>query len=70
MVGLAGMLGSVGWFTAFTLQNVAYVRALGQIELLFTFMVTVFFFREKTTKLEVVGIVLVVVGILLLMLGR
>ena len=70
MVGLAGMLGSVGWFTAFTLQNAAYVRALGQIELLFTFMVTVFFFREKTTKLEVVGIVLVVVGILLLMLGR
>ena len=31
-VGLAGMLGSAGWFTAMTLQNAAYVRALGQIE--------------------------------------
>jgi drug/metabolite transporter (DMT)-like permease len=70
MVGLAGMLGSVGWFTAFTLQNAAYVRALGQIELLFTFLVTVFFFREKTTKLEVVGIILVVIGIVLLLLWR
>ena len=32
-VGLVGMLGSVCWFTAFTLQNAAYVRAVGQIEL-------------------------------------
>jgi drug/metabolite transporter (DMT)-like permease len=70
MVGLAGMLTSAGWFTAFTLQNAAYVRALGQVELLFTFVVTVFFFREKTTKLEIIGIILVVLGILLLMLGR
>ena len=28
LVGLTGMLGSVGWFTAMTIQNAAYVRAL------------------------------------------
>ena len=66
--GIAGMLGSVCWFTAFTLQNAAYVRAVGQIELLFTFIASVFFFREKVSAWEVVGIVLIVCAILLIVL--
>lgn len=68
-VGIAGMLGSVGWFTAMTLQNAAYVRALGQIELVFTFLAAHLFFRESSTRLEVTGIVLIVAGILILLLG-
>jgi drug/metabolite transporter (DMT)-like permease len=36
-VGLFGMAASAGWFTAMTIQNAALVRALGQIELVFTF---------------------------------
>ena len=67
-VGLTGMLGSVGWFTAMTLQNAAYVRALGQVELVFTFIASYFYFKEKTNKIEAMGIGLVVVGILLLLL--
>ena len=66
--GFAGALGSIGWFTAFTLQNASYVRALGQVELLFTFVATTLFFREKVTSSETVGIVLVCAGILLLLL--
>jgi drug/metabolite transporter (DMT)-like permease len=69
-VGVCGVLGSIGWFTAFTLQNAAYVRALGQIELVFTFIASVFIFRETTSRAEIVGIVLVVAGIVLLVLGR
>ncbi|NOX73520.1 MAG: EamA/RhaT family transporter, partial [Alphaproteobacteria bacterium] len=38
LVGLTGVLGSLGWFMAFTLQNAAYVKALGQVELVFTFL--------------------------------
>jgi drug/metabolite transporter (DMT)-like permease len=68
--GLAGTLTSIGWFTAFTMQNGAYVRALGQIELVFTFVASVFFFREKTNKTEVIGILLVIAAILILILGR
>ncbi|PCH80000.1 MAG: hypothetical protein COB90_09990 [Hyphomicrobiales bacterium] len=70
IVGLAGMLGSVGWFTAMTLQNAAYVRALGQVELLFTFIVSWFVFREKIAKSELAGIALVTIGILFLVLLR
>ena len=68
-IGLTSMLGSAGWFTAMTLQNAAYVRALGQIELVFTFIASVFFFRERTNRVEVIGIALVAGGILLLLLG-
>ena len=67
--GLAGMLGSVGWFTAMTIQNAAYVRALGQIELVFTFIAAQVVFRERSTRLELGGIVLIVAGILILLLG-
>ena len=69
-VGIAGVLASIGWFTAFTLQNAAYVRALGQIELIFTFIASVLLFREKTNRTEIAGIALVVLAILLLVLGR
>ncbi|MGX1196998.1 EamA family transporter [Parvibaculum sp. MBR-TMA-1.3b-4.2] len=69
-VGLVGALGSIGWFSAMTLQNAAYVRALGQIELVFTFITSHIVFREKTSRLEFLGIVLVVGGLLLLVLGR
>ena len=69
-VGLAGMLGSAGWFTAVTLQNAAYVRALGQIELLFTFAASYLFFRERSKPAELLGIALVTGGILLLVMLR
>ncbi|WP_137129843.1 DMT family transporter [Rhizobium sp. FY34] len=66
LVGLAGVVGSAGWFTAMTLQQVAYVRALGQIELVFTFMASVFLFKEKINRLEVAGCLLIVACILAL----
>lgn len=69
-VGLVGMLGSVGWITAMTLENAAYVRALGQIELIFTFAASYLAFGERSTKLELAGIALVTLGILALLLWR
>ncbi len=69
LVGGFGALTSIGWFTAFTLQNATYVRALGQIELVFTFIATLFFFREKITSLEYTGIALIIGSIILVLLG-
>lgn len=70
LVGLTGMLGSLGWFTAFTLQNAAYVKALGQIEIVFTVAASVFFFRERITRAECIGIALIIGGIVLLVIYR
>ncbi len=68
LVGVTSMLGSLGWFTAFTLQNAAYVKALGQVELIFSFLATVFIFKEKTTGREILAMVLLCLSILLLIL--
>ena len=70
LVGIAGVLGSACWFTAMSLQQVAYVRALGQIELVFTFMASIFLFRERITRMEAAGCVLIVAGILLLLMWK
>jgi len=66
-VGISGGLASIGWFSAFTLQNASYVRALGQIELVFTFAVTIFLFREKVSRAEIVGIAMIMGSIILLL---
>ena len=52
-----------------TLQNAAYVRALGQIELVFTIIASAVFFREKIKRLELAGILFIVGGILILVLA-
>ncbi|MCZ6798609.1 MAG: DMT family transporter [Gammaproteobacteria bacterium] len=69
LVGISGGLASIGWFSAFTLQNATYVRALGQIELIFTFAVTLLVFREKVSRTELGGILLIGASIILLLLG-
>jgi drug/metabolite transporter (DMT)-like permease len=53
-----------------TIENAAYVRALGQIELVFTFASSYFLFKEKTGRLEFIGIMLVIGGLLLLLFWR
>ena len=67
LVGVSGMLGSAAWFTAMTLENAAYVRALGQVELVFTFIAS-YFFRERSTVLELAKVLLIVTGTAILLL--
>ena len=64
-IGLTSALGSIGWYSAFALQNASYVRAVGQIEAVFTLAISWLYFREKVTALELVGIVVTVAGVLL-----
>ncbi|MBS3647763.1 EamA family transporter [Pseudaminobacter sp. 19-2017] len=66
-VGLVGASASFGWFTAMTIQQAAVVKALAQIEMIFTFASSIFFFREKINRLEVAGCILIVCGILTLL---
>jgi drug/metabolite transporter (DMT)-like permease len=65
--GFVGASASLGWFAAMTLQQAAIVKSLAQIEMLFTFAATVFFFKEKINRLEVAGCALIVGGILVLL---
>lgn len=70
MVGMVGASASFGWFMAMTLQQAAIIKALAQIEMLFTFASSVFIFREKINRLEVIGCILITAGIIVLVLFR
>ena len=67
LVGFVGATASFGWFMAMTLQQAAVVKALAQVEMLFTFASTVFIFKERINRLEVAGCGLIVVGVLALL---
>ena len=67
-MGITGMGGSLCWFTAFTLQNAAYVFAVGQIEVIFSLMASTLFFREKVSARELMGIALLSISIIGLVL--
>ncbi|MDZ5698952.1 DMT family transporter [Chelativorans sp. M5D2P16] len=66
--GFVGATASLGWFTAMTLQQAAVVKALAQVEMIFTFASSVYFFGERINRTEVAGCVLIVAGIMALML--
>lgn len=65
--GIAAAAGSILWRSAYTIQAAAYVRALGQIELIFAVLTTTLIFRERIKRLELVGIALIAGGILILL---
>ena len=67
LVGITGVVGSYAWFLAFTLQNAAYVRAVGQIELVFTFLASYFFLKEKNSQTEILGIFLIILSVFLIL---
>ena len=67
-VGVTGALGSLFWFFAFALQNAAYVRALGQVEMVFTLVISFLVFRERLTWREALGIAFICASIFLLIL--
>lgn len=69
LVGLTSMAGSFCWFTAFTLQNAAYVNALGQVELILSLMASVLVFREMVSAREMLGICVLGLSILGLILA-
>ena len=69
-VGTLSACGSACWFTGFALAPVALVRAVGQIEMVFTLLFSRFYLHEKLRRADVSGLVLVVMGVLLIVLGR
>ena len=62
-IGCTSALGSIGWFTAFTLEQAAVVKTLGQIELVFVMLISYCFFKERPSRREWQGIVLVMLGV-------
>ncbi len=65
--GFMGALASQFWFLAFALAAVASVRTLALVEVLFAQAISRFVFKQATTARELVGILLIVIGVALLL---
>lgn len=61
-ISVCSFFGSLGWFTAMSLETVAMVKTLGQIEILFTLMISARWFQESLTRRDLIGLLLIVVG--------
>ena len=64
--GFMGATASQFWFLAFALTSVANVRTLALVEVLFAQAISYFAFKQTTTRREVIGMALIVVGCALL----
>ncbi len=69
-VGALSAFGSACWFTGFALAPVALVRAVGQIEIIFSLLFSRFYLRETMKRSDVVGALAVVAGVVLVLAGR
>ena len=67
LAGFAGFMATMTWFYAFTLVQASFVRALGQVEIFFSYLSSKYFFKEKVTISEIVGILIFVSGVMLML---
>ncbi len=67
-IGVTSAVGSICWFTAMTIENASYVKSVGQVEAVFTLLISSLYFREKFTTSELGGIAVLIAGVLLFLL--
>lgn len=65
LVGFCGCVGSIGWFTAMAIEEVAYVKILGQIEVFFTMAISAWYLKQKPKKQDVLGLLLIALAAIL-----
>ncbi|CAM4380037.1 DMT family transporter [Acinetobacter pragensis] len=61
-VSVCSFMASLGWFTAMSMQSVAIVKTLGQIEVLFSLLISAYFFKEKLARTDHWGLCFVVIA--------
>ena len=66
-VSVCSFLASLGWFSAMSMQTVALVKTLGQVEILFSLLISVFFFKEKLARTDHIGLLVVMIAAILVM---
>lgn len=68
--GLMGATASAGWFTAMAIEPAAHVRTLALIEILFGYAISRRFFRERVSRTELTGMLLLMAGLVVVTLAR
>ncbi|MGO4892139.1 hypothetical protein [Flavobacterium sp. W21_SRS_FM6] len=69
LTSVSSCLGSIGWFSAMSIQNVPYVKTLGQIEIFFTLLISSYWLKQKVQIKDAFGLVLIALAALLVIWG-
>ena len=69
IISFCSFVGSIGWFTAMSLETVALVKTLGQIEIFFTLLISAKWFKERLQRSDKWGLGLILVGAVLVILA-
>ena len=69
LIGMAGFVGSLCWFWAYSIALVAYVKAVGQIESVFAIALAIHVWGERDIWRQLPGLLLVLGGIVMVLLG-
>ena len=69
LIGSTGFIASLGWFWAYSLTLVAYVKAVGQVEALIAIALAIRVLGERELIRQLPGVLLIVSGITLVLLG-
>ncbi|MCL1050960.1 DMT family transporter [Shewanella abyssi] len=69
LTSTSSCLGSIGWFSAMSLQTVPYVKTLGQIEVFFTLLIAAFWLKEKVKIKDMAALVMIAIAAILVMWG-
>ncbi len=70
LIGFFSVAGTICWLGAFSLQLVAYVKVVAQLEILLSFLISHHFLKEKSTKWEISGIILLIFSIILILFAK
>ena len=67
LISISSCLGSIGWFSAMSLESVALVKTLGQVEVLFTLLISAYYFKAKLAQQHYFGLALIVIAAICVM---
>ncbi|EKO3411930.1 DMT family transporter [Vibrio fluvialis] len=67
LTSVSSCVGSIGWFSAMSLQAVPYVKTLGQVEIFFTMLISVFWLKQRVRIKDGLGLILVALAAVMVM---
>ena len=65
-VGIMSIVGSWGWFTAYGMAHPAYVKTVGQTEMLVVYFISRKMFHERLSRQEALGVTLIILSVVAL----
>lgn len=69
LISITSCIGSIGWFSAMSLQAVPYVKTLGQVEIFFMMLISSLWLKQSIEKKDMLGLVLIALAAVMVMWG-